>query len=48
MKLHGEIARIAYALYEKNGCIDGRGVENWLDAERIALTQDTIFLLILT
>lgn len=39
MNLHEEIAKIAYILYEKNGCIDGRDAENWLDAERIVLTR---------
>ncbi|MBI5100061.1 MAG: DUF2934 domain-containing protein [Nitrospirae bacterium] len=33
MNLHEEIARIAYALYEKSGCTDGRDFENWLDNE---------------
>ena len=39
MNLHEEIAKIAYLLYEKSGCIDGRHRENWLDAERIVLTR---------
>lgn len=39
MNLYEEIAKIAYELYEKSGCIDGRDFENWLDAERIVLTR---------
>lgn len=39
MNLREEIARIAYLLYEKSGYIDGRDVENWIDAERIVLTR---------
>ena len=39
MHLHEEIAKVAYALYEKSGCLDGRDFENWLDAERMVLTR---------
>lgn len=39
MNLHDEIQRLAYALYEGSGCIPGRCVDNWLEAERIVLTQ---------
>jgi len=39
MNLREEIARVAYELYKKGGCINGRDFENWLDAERIVLTR---------
>ncbi len=34
MDVREEIAKVAYELYEKSGRIDGRDVENWLEAER--------------
>jgi len=39
MKLREEIAKVAYELYEKSGCIPGRERQNWLDAEKIVLTR---------
>jgi hypothetical protein len=39
MNLKEEIARMAYDLYEKSGCIRGRDDENWLEAERIVLIR---------
>ncbi len=30
-----EIAKTAYELWEKGGCLPGREIENWLEAERI-------------
>jgi hypothetical protein len=30
---------VAYELYEKSGCIPGRHLENWLEAERIFLSK---------
>ena len=30
---HEEIAKVAYAIFEKNGKIPGRDQENWLEAE---------------
>lgn len=39
MDLHDEIARVARELYEKGGCIQGRELENWLEAERIVLSR---------
>lgn len=39
MKLHEEIAKVAHELYEKSGGIEGRDLENWLDAERIVRTR---------
>ncbi|MGB9716100.1 MAG: DUF2934 domain-containing protein [Thermodesulfovibrionales bacterium] len=35
MELYEEIARVAYELYEKSGYIEGRDLDNWLEAERI-------------
>ena len=39
MKFHDEIARVAYELYEKSGCIPGRDHENWCHAERIVIAR---------
>ena len=39
MNIREEIAKVAYDLYEKSGCITGRDFQNWLDAERIVLTR---------
>ena len=30
-----EIEKAAYELWEKGGCLTGREIENWLEAERI-------------
>ena len=30
---HQEIAAVAYSIFEKNGQVPGRDVENWLEAE---------------
>jgi hypothetical protein len=38
LKLYDEIARIAYDLYEKSGRVDGRELDNWLEAERIVIS----------
>lgn len=35
MNLHDEIKKEAYYIYEKSGMIEGRDIENWLEAERI-------------
>jgi len=35
MKLHDQIARTAHELYEKSGCLPGRDLENWTEAEKI-------------
>lgn len=34
-----EVARVAYALYEKRGRISGHDQEDWLEAERIVRTR---------
>jgi len=37
--LYDEIARVAYELWEKNGCIHGRDIEHWCEAERIVISR---------
>ncbi len=39
MNLFDEIAKVAYELYEKSGFIDGRDLDNWLEAERIVMAR---------
>jgi hypothetical protein len=39
MKWYDEIARIARELYEKNGKVEGRDLDNWLEAEKIVMKQ---------
>lgn len=39
MNLHDEIAKVAYELYEKSGRIEGRDLDNWLEAERIVMER---------
>lgn len=34
-----EIAKVAYELWEKGGCIPGRDIENWIEAERIVMAR---------
>ncbi len=34
-----EIAKVAYELWEKGGCIPGRDVENWVEAERTVMAR---------
>ncbi|MFH1701904.1 MAG: DUF2934 domain-containing protein [Nitrospirota bacterium] len=33
--LYQEISKLAHDLYEKSGRIEGRDLDNWLEAERI-------------
>lgn len=35
MELEKEINKLAYELFVKSGCIPGRDMDNWLEAERI-------------
>ncbi len=35
MSFYEEIATVAYDLYERSGRIEGRDLDNWLEAERI-------------
>jgi hypothetical protein len=37
--LFDEIAQVAYELWEKNGCIHGRDIEYWCEAESIIVTR---------
>ena len=39
MKWYDEIAKLARELYEKSGRIEGRDLDNWLEAERIVLER---------
>lgn len=39
MDIYDEIAKEAYCIYEKSGCICGRDFDNWLEAERIVLAR---------
>jgi len=39
MKWYDEIAKLARELYEKSGRIEGRDLDNWLEAERIVMEQ---------
>ncbi len=34
-KLHEEIAKVAYELFEKRGRSEGRHLDDWLEAEKI-------------
>jgi hypothetical protein len=36
--LHLEILRVAQDIYERSGRIEGRDLDNWLEAERIVET----------
>ncbi len=40
-KLHEEIARVAYELYEKRGRGEGSHFDDWLEAEKIVLAART-------
>lgn len=37
--LFDEIARIAYELWERDGCIHGRDIEHWCEAEHIVISR---------
>jgi hypothetical protein len=37
--LYDEIASVARELYEKNGRVGGRDLDNWLEAEKIVTTR---------
>lgn len=37
--LHNEISKVARELYEKSGRIEGRDLENWLEAEKIVMER---------
>ncbi len=37
--LFDEIARIAYELWQRDGCIHGRDIEHWCEAEHIVISR---------
>jgi hypothetical protein len=39
MDLNSEIEELAYELFEKSGRIEGRDLDNWLEAERIVIER---------
>jgi hypothetical protein len=39
MDLYNEIAKVAYELYEKNGYIQSRDLDHWLEAEKIVMAR---------
>jgi hypothetical protein len=39
MELYNEIAKVAQGLYEKSGRIEGRDLDNWLEAEKIVMAR---------
>jgi hypothetical protein len=39
MKWYDQIAKLARELYEKSGRVEGRDLDNWLEAERIILDR---------
>lgn len=38
-RLHDEIARVAYSLYEKRGRVGGYAEQDWLEAEKIVMAR---------
>jgi hypothetical protein len=38
-KLEEEIRQVAFELYVKSGCIPGRDLDNWLEAENIVMIK---------
>ncbi|MCS7215232.1 MAG: DUF2934 domain-containing protein [Thermodesulfovibrio sp.] len=38
-KIEDEIRQVAYEIYLKSGCLPGRDIDNWLEAERIVLAR---------
>ncbi|MGB9822326.1 DUF2934 domain-containing protein [Thermodesulfovibrio sp.] len=38
-RLEEEIRQVAYELYVKSGCIPGRDLDNWLEAEKIVMVK---------
>ena len=39
MNLNNEIEKMAYELYEKGGKVEGRDLDNWLEAEKIVMAR---------
>ncbi|MCX8030028.1 MAG: DUF2934 domain-containing protein [Thermodesulfovibrionales bacterium] len=42
MDLKEEISKLAYEIYVKSGCIEGRDLDNWLEAERLVLERYSV------
>lgn len=38
-KIEEEIKQVAYEIYVQTGCIPGRDLDNWLEAEKIVLEK---------
>ncbi|MBU4319878.1 MAG: DUF2934 domain-containing protein [Thermodesulfovibrionales bacterium] len=38
-KLHDEIEKVAYTLFESSGWLHGHDLENWLEAEKIVMEK---------
>ncbi len=38
-RIEEEIRQVAYEIYVHSGCIPGRDIDNWLQAERIVLER---------
>ena len=36
---HQEIVKVAHDLFERSGRVEGHDLDNWLEAERIVMTQ---------
>jgi hypothetical protein len=39
MDLFNEMAKVAYELYEKNGYIQSRDLDHWIEAEKIVMAR---------
>lgn len=37
-----EVARVAYALYEQRGRVDGHDLEDWLEAEQLVRQRNRV------
>lgn len=37
--MYDEVARVAYGLYEKRGCANGKDYADWIEAEKIVLKK---------
>jgi hypothetical protein len=40
INLHKEITKVASELYEKSGRVEGRDIDNWLEAEKIVISRN--------
>lgn len=38
-RIEEEIKQVAYEIYVNSGCIPGRDIDNWIEAERIVLEK---------